>query len=285
MKRSVALALALLCCSTCHADCQREILCELKSAVGVLHKAQAETQTSLRSDDELIADLEARSMDLEAALADDSLADDERFITVMQLIETEARRIALHFTTAEPTPEELDAIRAQISSIDVAKLGLEEMIAAGVLSEAERQEFEAQIANLDVAKAALEAVVARNELMHFSDAGAAAAEQYRKSARRFAYVSSLDPEQDVIYQLESGNCWTVGENMSSGVYRLLYLGSGWAEVDVSCGEYQLANYKWSADEGTEYDEYVFPLAVDCVLSCTTSQQGATDFLWLVKVAG
>lgn len=129
----------------------------------------------------------------------------------------------------------------------------------------------------------------RQELLHASDAGAEAAEKYRKSAERYAYVSSLDPNKDVIYEIKSGQKWTVGKSMESGVYLLLYLGNDWANVEVASGEltdddYIFASYNWSSETGTEYEEYAFPLVEGCTLACETSQKNDLDCVWLVKLA-
>ena len=116
-----------------------------------------------------------------------------------------------------------------------------------------------------------------------------AIEEYRMAAKRSAYISSLDPEEDIIYLISSGEKWVVGEDMVSGVYLLLYTGQGWASVSVKSGvltetEYEFANYSWSVAEKTRYDEFAFPLVEGCTLSCETSKQDDFDCVWLIRLS-
>lgn len=112
---------------------------------------------------------------------------------------------------------------------------------------------------------------------------------YKKAARRNAYISSLDAQKDIIYAIGGNEEWLVGNGMESGVYLLLYMGQGWAKATVKSGElseteYDLASYEWSVAEGTEYDEFAFPLVEGCTLSCETSQADDFDRVWLVKLS-
>lgn len=115
-----------------------------------------------------------------------------------------------------------------------------------------------------------------------------AAEQYRKSAERHRFVASLDAKKDIIYEMQSGTEWTTGVQIEVGVYRILYLGSGFASLQIQSGnqtetDYVYADYAWSAENKTEYDVFVFPLSKGCKLNCSTSEKDNMDVIWLVKV--
>lgn len=116
-----------------------------------------------------------------------------------------------------------------------------------------------------------------------------AIEEYRMAAKRSAYISSLDLEEDIIYVISPDEKWVVGEDMVSGVYMLLYTGQGWARVSIKSGvltetEYEFANYSWSVAEKTRYDEFAFPLVEGCTLSCETSKQDDFDCVWLIRLS-
>lgn len=128
----------------------------------------------------------------------------------------------------------------------------------------------------------------KEALFHASDAGAEAVEQYRKSAKRLVFIESLDPVKDIIYSIPSGDVWRVGKNIYRGVYRLMYMGNNWANISVkftskSGDEEEISFFEWSAENKTEYDEYVFPLVDNCFISCETSAENQYDTVWLLKL--
>lgn len=129
-----------------------------------------------------------------------------------------------------------------------------------------------------------------DELLNTGSAALEIADQYDKQMARLSYISSLDPDKDIMYAMYSGDDWIVGENMmgQEGIYRLLYMGSGSASLEISCGDpadpdYLNNTYEWSTEDNTNYDEFDVPLSEGCRLVCKTSMADEFDALWLVKI--